>query len=1012
MNRKLSIDCPSGIIAVLTVVVTAACGSAPTSVCAAEEASISFEKRIVPLLVKRCLGCHNPSDPHGEFDLSSKSSAFKGGESEEPAISAGKPEASHLIERVKAGEMPPKDKGTPLTNAEIALLEGWIKSGAAWPQQRVLSPFEFTSDRRGGYDWWSLQPVTVPEPPNVKQADWPRTDFDHFVLARLEDSGLRPSVEADRRTLIRRLSFDLLGLPPAPEDIEKFVADKDPKAYEHLVDGLLASPHYGERWARHWLDVARFGESDGFEYDRPRPNAWPYRDWVINALNDDMPYDEFARRQLAGDVLRPDDGSATVATGFLIGGAFDGLKPSGDKMRKIMRQDELDELVGVASQTFIGLTVNCARCHDHKFDPVRQTDYYRIASALSGVHRGDRNVKVGGDLAKINDEINQLSQQLTAIEKPVRTAILAEKQKSAPKQDVPKPLAQWTFDGDLRDQIGGMHGSAHGSAKVEGGRLLLNGGQAYVSTAPLARDLREKTLSVWLTLNNLGQRGGGAISVQNTDGGTFDAIVYGEREPGQWMPGSNGFVRTKSFNAPQEKKAQQKTVHISIVYSADGTIAGYRNGQPYGVAYKSNGIATFASGRAQVLFGLRHGTGPGNNRMLAAAIDRAELFDRALNADEVAASAGIPVVTEAEVLARLTPEQQEQRSATQARIAALQSQVNRIKVSKVYAVTPRGAPVVHLLKRGSPFQKGEVVTPAGIPAVKGLSDDFGLEPSAPEANRRKKLAEWMTSKHNPLFARTIVNRLWHYHFGAGLVETPNDLGFSGGKPSHPRVLDTLSAKLVAEGWSLKQLHRTILLSATFRQASKFRPEAAKVDAGNRLLWRKSPMRLEAEVVRDAVLSVAGKLNPTMGGRGYEDFSKINEKSTWRYDPVDRVGPEFNRRSIYRTWARGGRNPLLDTFDCPDPSTTSPKRGVTTTPLQALVLLNNSFMLRMSDHFGERLVREAGDDVNDQVRGAYELAFGRSANSAEIERARPFVAKHGLAALCRVIFNANEFLYVE
>ncbi len=246
-------------------------------------------------------------------------------------------------------------------------------------------------------------------PPKVNGASWPRSDLDHFVLAKLNAAGLLPSPEADRRTLVRRLYFDLLGLPPSPEEMETFVNDDDPQAYEKLVDRLLDSPHYGERWSRHWLDVARFGESDGFEFDRPRPHAWPYRDWVIGALNDDMPYDEFARQQIAGDILKPGNASATIATGFLVGGAFDGLKPAGDKMRQIMRQDELDELVTVASQSFLGLTINCARCHDHKFDPIRQQDYYRFASALSGVHRGDRNLKVGGDWDKLNLEITELT---------------------------------------------------------------------------------------------------------------------------------------------------------------------------------------------------------------------------------------------------------------------------------------------------------------------------------------------------------------------------------------------------------------------------------------------------------------------------------------------------------------------------------------------------------------------------------------------------------------------------
>ncbi|MEK6235990.1 MAG: DUF1549 domain-containing protein, partial [Planctomycetales bacterium] len=873
---------------------TVACVASSGRVLAEKADPDFFEERVAPLLVKRCLRCHDAGDPHGGLDLSRRSGAIAGGESEEPVVAPGKPEQSHLLERIRDGEMPPEGKGEPLTPAEIALLTRWIKQGAAWPETRVLNPFEFTTDRRAGFDWWSLQPVAVPKRPAVKDASWPRDDIDYFVLARLENAGLAPSPEADRKTLIRRLCFDLLGLPPTPRQIEQFVADQDPKALENLVDELLESPRYGERWARHWLDVARFGESDGFEYDRPRPNAWPYRDWVIQALNDDLPFDEFARLQLAGDVLKPGDKSAITATGFLVGGAFDGLKPAGDAMRAIMRQDELDELVAVASQSFLGLTINCARCHDHKFDPVRQADYYRVASALSGIHRGDRNVQ-SGDLAKLNQEIGQLTEQLNAIEATARKAILAEKQQAGRQEKPPRPLALWTFDDDLRDQIGELHGVAHGGAKVQGGRLLLDGRGAYVSTSPLAKNLREKTLAVWLSLDNLQQRGGGAISVQTTGGAAFDAIVFGERDAGQWMAGSDGFKRWQSFQAPRETEVAEKTVHVAIVYSADGSITGYRNGQPYGGGYQAKNPITFPAGKSQVLFGLRHGSGAGGNRMLAAKIDRAELHDRALSAREVAASAGIPIVTESEILARLSQEQRTRRVEAKTRVATLQAQRSRAAASKVYAVTPRGAPTVHVLKRGSPFQKGEIVSAGGVAAVKGASADFGLSPSAKEADRRKQLAQWITSPQNPLFSRTIVNRIWQYHFGSGLIETPNDLGFSGGRPSHPALLDALAAQLAADGWSLKNLHRKILLSATYRQESRFRPEAAKVDAGNRLLWRKSPLRLEAEIVRDAVLSVAGELNPAMGGRGFEDFNKYNEKNTWRYDPIDRVGAQFNRR---------------------------------------------------------------------------------------------------------------------
>jgi len=729
-----------------------------------------FDREVAPILARHCLECHYGSDAKGELDLSNQASALAGGESG-PVIEPGKVDESLLWKYVQDETMPPEE---PLSDEEKAVLKIWIAEGATWGTDPI-DRFRFDSDTRAGYDWWSLQPVVRPTRPVVDRADWPREEIDFFVLQGLEAAGLEPSPEADRRTLVRRLYFDLHGLPPSPDEVNQFVADPDSRAYEQLVDRLLASPHYGERWARHWLDVARFGESDGFEYDTPRPNAWRYRDWVIAALNQDMPYDEFARLQLAGDLLRPNDDAAIVATGFLVCGSYDVLIPQGDKMKQIMRQDELDDLVSVVSQTFLGLTVNCARCHDHKFDPIRQTEYYRLASALSGVHRSDRDLshdpETTGRIAKLQAELDAL------------------------------------------------------------------------------------------------------IDVADSD----------------------------LLTVPDPTSAQD------------------------------------------------------------------------------------------------TP------------IGKLRQQIKRIR--KAFAVTPEEAPVVRLLARGSPFQPGEAVAAGGVEAIQGVSADFGLKVDAPESERRKKLAAWITDPHNPLFARTIVNRIWHYHFGAGLVETPSDLGFNGRVPSHAAMLDLLATELAAHGWSLKQLHRTILFSATYRQDSEFR-SAAQVDAGNRLLWRKSPVRLEAEVVRDAILQISGQLNPAMGGPGFEDFEKRMHGGTWHYDSVDREGPQYNRRTIYRTWARGGRDPMLDAFDCPDPSVTAPKRGVTTTPLQALVLLNHPLMLRMSDHFSERLVREAGPRVQHQIEHAYRLAFGREASPDEVQEASALVHQHGLPALCRVLLNANEFLYVR
>ncbi|HIK91733.1 MAG TPA: DUF1553 domain-containing protein, partial [Planctomycetes bacterium] len=587
-----------------------------------------------------------------------------------------------------------------------------------------------------GSDWWALQPVSRPDVPTVDWKQHVRNPIDTFVLRKLTLQWLTPSLEATPRVLLRRLSFDLTGLPPAPEQVAQFeqaMHQPSDAAFNDLVNRLLDSKHFGERWGRHWLDVVRFGESQGYERDKLRTDSWHYRDWVIDAFNSNMPYDEFVRQQLAGDVLYPDDANAVIATGFLVAGPWDevGQSQQSTAMKAVVRQDEIEDYVGTIAQTFLGLTVNCARCHDHKFDPILQKEYYQLASAVGGVRHGSR------DVVSANDQ------------------------------------------------------------------------------------------------------------------------------------------------------------------------------------------KTFA----------------------------------------------------------------------------------------VYAVKPGTADVAHVLSRGNAAARGEVVTPGAVAAIAAIDSTFGLAADSPDADRRRKLAEWITHKQNPLFARVIVNRLWHYHFGAGLVETPNDFGFNGGRPSHPELIDWLASELIDSGWSLKHIHRLIVTSATYRQSSRHRVDCAAVDSDNRLLWRRSPLRLEAEALRDSILTVTGQLNRQYGGAPYRDFTTY-VKNTQFYTMTDPDSPDVYRRTVYRTWIRSGRNHLLDAFDCPDPSTTAPRRAVTTTPIQSLTLMNNSFVLRMSDRFAARVIKDAGADVPLQVARVYQLAYSRSPDEAEADQLAQFVTSHGLSALCRVVLNSNEFIHVD
>ncbi len=1017
---------------------------------AASAAPPDFDKQIAPVIAARCLDCHSGAKPKGDFDISRKANV----------------KADELWKRVAAGEMPPKK---PLPEAEKKLLKEWIDAGAKWGTDPI-DPFRFTTSSRAGYDWWALQSVRRPGVPEIRNSKHEiRNEIDRFVIAKPSDKGLSLSPPADRRTLIRRVYFDLIGLPPSPEEVEAFVNDKAADAYEKVVDHLLASPHYGERWARHWLDIVRYGETDGFERNTPRPNSWHYRDWLIRAFNADMPYDEFVRLQIAGDVLPKDEGGRMkdekkpggwfgfdssfsphpssfdriAATGFLVAGVHNTVLGN-DQMRAVARQDELEDLVGAVGQTFLGLTTNCARCHDHKFDPILQADFYRLAAALGGVAHGERSIpgaKTATAIAQLARRLDDVAKELAAIEEPARAAVLKQKGMGKPGAvAAPAPVAAWDFRKDADDLVGKLHAEESGKVNHTPGGAQFDGKTGFFRTPPLPFDLKAKTLEAWVRLDNLTQRGGGIISVQTLNGNEFDAIVFGERDPAHWMAGSEFFLRTQPFAGTEEKDAAKDVVHFAITYSADGTITGYRNGKPYGKGYSSKGPLPFASGKAVVIFGCRHEPADGN-KMLAGTVSVARLYDTALSPEQVEASfaAGSTFVTDAEIDAELTADQRTMRATLRKTVGEVSAELDRLRQRaenvKAYVNVLQSPGITRFLARGDLAQPGAIVAPAGLAAVTGPKADFGLAADAPDADRRRKLAEWITAPNNPLFARVIVNRLWHYHFGTGIVETPSDFGFNGGRPSHPELLDWLAAELAnptvsasraSDGtggrpnppvntggspWSLKRLHRLIVTSATYRQSSAPRKDALAIDADDRLLWRFKPHRLEGESVRDAMLVVSGLLNREVGGKGFSDYKIRDFNGTAYFEPFDPVGPEFHRRSIYRFTPRGANQGLLDTFDCPDPAAAAPRRAITTTPLQALALWNNGFALRMSDAFATR-VANASDGVEKQIQRAWQLAYQRNPTPEEANLAAKLVADHGLKALCRALFNSNEFVTVE
>ena len=1020
---------------------------------------IDFARDIQPLFGKHCLKCHGPEKQKGGLRLDAKSAALKGGD-DGRVIVAGKSAESRLVQLVAGLEtdkfMPPK--GERLTTEQVGLLRAWIDQGAPWPDEGKLARV------RSGH--WSLQPLpgsVISESVISNQlrtivrsggGTHPDTDslitdllitspIDSFITARLATNGLTLSPPADRATLIRRLSFDLIGLPPTPAELDAFVADQSPRSYEQLVERLLASPRYGERWGRHWLDVARYTESQGFEYDRLRDNAWHYRDYVIKSFNDDKPYDRFMKEQIAGDVMEPVTSEGMIGVSLLVCGPWDqaGNAQANATQKAITREDELEDMIGVVGQSFLGLTINCARCHSHKFDPIPHEEYYRIKSVFEGVKHGEGSIASPAESkarversAALTKEVAAAQQVVSRIEAEGWKIAAAKRPPSATKPG-PAALARWSFDGTTNAM---MPGELQGGAMLTNGLLLLPNEGAFYQTAPLPRDIREKTLEAWVSLASLKHGGGAAISIERADGSLFDAIVFGERQAKKWTAGSEGFGRTRDLEAPEETAAPGTFVHLAIVYRADNSIAVFRNGEPYGKSYTPGSpLQTFQAGAAHVVLGLRHKGG--GSPWLTGGIKHAALYDRALSVEEVAASfhaAGFSI-PQSEVLASLSPEQSAARDAALARSTSFQKARDAAGSPPVSYVGTRVQPKpTPRLQRGDVNAPDEIVTPGALSAIVDLSPDFGLPADAPEAQRRLKFAGWVADPRHPLPARVMANRVWHYHFGQGLVATPNDFGVSGTRPTHPELLDWLAAKFIESGWSVKALHRLMVNSATYRQGSNetvisnqsgqiakagslntdslitdyFR-HATAIDADNTLLWRFSPRRLEAEVLRDAMLAVSGQINLQMGGPGFRPFTVASFNSDF-YEPKDLPGPEFNRRTVYRMNVNSGKEPLLDAFDCPDPSVKTPRRGVTTTPLQALALMNNSFVQRQAAQLAARALKQSDHDLTGAVRTAYRLALGRAPTADETKRALATALERSLTNVCWALLNSTEFVYVR
>jgi hypothetical protein len=797
-----------------------ACAAAPGAEPNAEALKF-FEMKVRPILAESCFKCHGPAKQKGGLRLDSRDAALKGGENG-PAVVPGRRDDSLLVEAIhyEGLEMPPTGKLDP---EKIAILTRWVELGAPWPASdpsATAATAPPTQPRITNEDrnYWAFQPVRPRSVPITPGDRWSRTAIDRFLFARLTAEGLEPAAEADRHTLIRRATFDLTGLPPTPEEVDAFLADPDPCSYECLVDRLLSSPRYGERWARHWLDLVRYAESDGYRADAFRPETWRYRDYVIRALNDDMPYDQFVTEQLAGDELAPGDPGMMVANTFLRLWIYEhNQRDVHEQWRAI-----LNDLTDVTGDVFLGLGMGCARCHDHKFDPILQEDYYRLQAFF--------------------------------------TPLL-------PRDDLPlATTAQWV---DYQQRLAAWEGA---TAEIR------------AAIAAIERPYQEKAAQ-------------GAIAKFPKE----TQAVY--------------------FKPESERTPLEEQVYYLVARQV---------------------------------------------------VDEQE--KPKLNAED------------------------------KKRLAALQKQLaafDRLKPEPLpvaFTVTDVGPSPPSTRIFGD--RSGREVAPGFLTLLDPAPARITRSPAAANSTgRRTALAHWLTRPDNPLPARVMVNRLWQYHFGRGLVATPSDFGKLGEPPSHPELLDWLAAEFIARGWSLKAMHRLIVMSSAYRQTA-FRPAPAvarRKDPENRLLWRMNTRRLEIEPIRDAMLSASGELDITMGGPG--------------------VAAAEPRRTVYAKVMRNTHDPLCDAFDAPDGSNTTPTRNVTITPTQSLILINGAWTLDRARALARRLERQAGSDTAGRVTLAYRLAFGREPTQAELSDAEAFLTRGSADApawidFCHAVLNANEFLYVD
>ena len=855
--------------------------SVPSTLSRAQE-SVSFTRDIQPILQNSCWKCHGEAMQLSKLDLRTLEGALKGGE-KGASIVPGKAEDSRLYRRVAGLERPAMPMDGKLTGDQISTIKAWIDQGAHWDvgaeakapsvDPAALAALENMEISPEARNYWAFKlPLQAPVPNASANL---RNPIDRFLEKTRREKDLKAAPRADRLTLVRRAYMDLIGLPPTPSETEEFLSDNSPEAWGHLIDKLLASPHYGERWGRHWLDVARYADSDGFEQDFDRPNAWLYRDYVVRSFNQDKPYNIFIKEQVAGDELETKSADTMIATGFLRAGPRVHFREKDTPERRF---DYLDDVMATIGRGILGLTVQCARCHNHKFDPIPQKDYYSLQAAIFGYVETTYPLVPKEEADAYNKKVAEIDAQI-------------------------KPL---------RERIAEIEAPYREKLKAEALRKYPENVQRAVEKPENERTPGEKLLATQVIEGGL-----------NVNGPTVERALTPEHA-----------AERKALNdriAALQKEKPQPIPVADIVTDGD-----YRF-TPLG---PGDDVIGCVKCRIQEAEGTFLHTGPAR-----------------------------------------------------------------------YQVPPS-----YFLVRGDPASKGSLMKPGFITVATYGNPATEIPPAdGRTSGRRRALAEWLASRENPLAPRVIVNRVWHHHFGRGIVPTLDNFGKMGDPPTHPELLDWLTVEFMNRGWSIKQLHKLMITSEAYQMASAYTDaEDLEKDPQNQYLWRYRPQRLDAEIVRDGILRASGAINLAVGGTPVrpplpETLIKSTIYNVWKNQDD---GPEVWRRSLYVYRKRGMMFPMFEVFDMPDSNFSAGRRSVSTVPTQALTLINNDFVLKQAQLFADRVKKEAGDDPVKQIGLAYRIALTRPPDETELALATDLLGSHALVDLTHVLLNLSEFLYMR